>query len=60
MRIVQERQGNELYVDLLVTKKEMELMEEFMVLSKPTLFFDKLVYLGIKLELETDPKEDEF
>lgn len=58
MKIVQERNGAEIFVDLLINEKEFNLLKEFMIINKSVLIFDKLVSFGIKLGLQEDFEDD--
>jgi len=51
MRIVQEIFENEHFVDQIISRKEMDLLKEFMVLSFPCTIDGQKVNLGLKIEL---------
>lgn len=57
MKIVQEKNGAELYIDVLLSPQELEHMKNYMMVSKETLIFDKLASIGIKLTLEEEEEE---
>lgn len=57
MKIVQDKLGKEFFLDLLLTKKECELLKEYMVISQQVKVNGKEVNVGIKISLEEEIKE---
>jgi len=58
MKIVQDKLGRENFLDVYLTKKECDLINEYMVISKKTEVNGEEVQVGIKLALFDKEKED--
>ncbi|MFP3859253.1 MAG: hypothetical protein ACLFUW_00375 [Bacteroidales bacterium] len=57
MKIVQDKLGKEFFLDVLLTKKECELINEYMVISDQIDVNGKEVHVGIKLAMDLEDCE---
>jgi hypothetical protein len=58
MRIVQEKVDKENYLELCISPRELELLRDYMIISKKVFLEGEITNVGIKLGLDVESDED--
>jgi hypothetical protein len=59
MRIVQEILDKEDYLEICISPRELEMLEEYMIISKKCLLNGTVTNIGVKLGLEIGEDEED-
>lgn len=60
MRIVQEKVDNEDYLELCISPREFEILQDYLIISKKWWIFGKETNVGIKLGLDMEDYEEHY